>query len=133
MLLSNGLLIIPDGDPPSGEDRVNMKSLYDMFRHTNSHGPFYMLFLGILQYYFEKKDFSLIKKALTELYQNLSYITLSVPRDFEFTAMSKLFFLLKSATRYNIEDMEKTDIQNAYNIYKERLFVPKKEDPIDVA
>ena len=75
----------------------------------------------------------MIKKALTELYQNLSYITLSVARDFEFTAMSKLSFLLKSATRYNIEDMEKTDIQNAYNINKERLFVPKKEDLIDVA
>ena len=57
-------------------------------------------------------------------------------RDFEFTAMSeltaKLSFLLKSATRYNIEDMEKTDIQNAYNINKERLLVPKKEDPLDV-
>lgn len=67
------------------------------------------------------------------------YLTLLLvvgARDFEFTAMSdltaKLSFLLKSATRYNIEDMEKTDIQNAYNINKERLFVPKKEDPIDV-
>ena len=67
LLLSNGLLVIPDGDPPSGEDKVNMKSLYDMFRHTNSDGLFYMLFLGILQYYFEKNDFSLIKKALTEV------------------------------------------------------------------
>ena len=37
--LSNGLLIVPDGDVPVGEDRVNMKSLYDMFRHTYySHG-----------------------------------------------------------------------------------------------
>ena len=136
MLLSNGLLVVPDGDPPSGEDRVNMKSLYDIFIHTNSHELFYVLFLGILQYYLEKNDFSLIKKALTELYQNLSYITLSGARDFELKAMSdltaKLSFLLKSATRYNIEDMEKTDIQNAYNINKERLFVPKKEDPIDV-
>ena len=35
--LSNGLLVIPDGDPPPGEDRVNMKSLYKMFQHTNSH------------------------------------------------------------------------------------------------
>ena len=29
--LSNGLLVIPDGDPPPGEDRGNMKSLYEMF------------------------------------------------------------------------------------------------------
>lgn len=31
LTLSNGLLVIPDGDPPPGEERVNMKSLYDMF------------------------------------------------------------------------------------------------------
>ena len=62
------------------------------------------------------------------------YLTLLLvvgARDFEFTAMSeltaKLSFLLKSATRYNIED-----IQNAYNINKERLLVPKKEDPLDI-
>ena len=28
--------------------------------------------------------------------------------------------------------MEKTDIQNAYNINKNVCFVPKKEDPLDV-
>ena len=36
--LSNGLLVIPDGYSPPGKDRVNMKSLYEMFKHTNSHG-----------------------------------------------------------------------------------------------
>ena len=53
--LSNVLLVVPDGDPPPGEDRVNMKSLYDMFRHTNSHGLVSLPFLGVLQYYLEKK------------------------------------------------------------------------------
>ena len=66
--LSNGLLVIPDGDPPPGEKRVNMKSLYDMFKHTNSHGLVSLPFLGILQYYLEKNDFSMIQDALTELY-----------------------------------------------------------------
>ena len=65
--LSNGLLVVPDGDLPPGEDKVNMKSLYDMFRHTNSHGMISLPFLGVLQNYFEKNDFNLIKKALTEL------------------------------------------------------------------
>ena len=37
-LLWNGLLVIPDGDPPPGEYRVNMKYLYEMFKYTNSHG-----------------------------------------------------------------------------------------------
>ena len=36
--LSDGLLVVPDGDPPPGEYRVNMKYLYEMFKHTNSHG-----------------------------------------------------------------------------------------------
>ena len=46
------LLVIPDGDPPPGEDRVNMKSLYNIFRHTNSHWlvslRFYKYFSDIL-------------------------------------------------------------------------------------
>ena len=50
LLLSNGPLVIPDGDPPPGEDRVNMKSLYEMFQHTNSHSLVSLLFLGTLQY-----------------------------------------------------------------------------------
>ena len=73
---SNGLLIIPDGDAPPGEDRVNMKNLYELFRHTNSHGLVSLPFLGLIQYYLEKSDHSLIKSTLTELYSNLSYITL---------------------------------------------------------
>ena len=46
--LSNGLLVIPDGDPPPGEDRVNMKSMYEIFRHTNSHGLVSLPFLGLI-------------------------------------------------------------------------------------
>ena len=59
--LSNGLLVVLDGDPPPGEVRVNMKSLYDMFQHTNSHDLVSLPFLGVIQYYLEKNDFSLIK------------------------------------------------------------------------
>ena len=133
--LSNRLLVVPDGDPPPGEDRVNMKSLY-MFRHTNSHGLASLPFLRVLQYYFEKNDFALIKKSLTELYQNLSYITFSGTRDFNFTAISdrtaKISFLLKTASHSNIAEMEKADIQNAYNINKSVSFVPKQEGPLDV-
>ena len=113
--LSNRLLVVPDGDPPPGEDRVNMKSLYDMFRHITSHGLVSLPFLGVLQYYFEKNDFALIKKSLTELYQNLSYITLSGVRDFDFTAISdltaKISFFKKAASRSNIAEMEKEDIK----------------------
>ena len=114
--LSNGLLVIPDGDPPPGEDRVNMKNLYEMFRHTNSHGLVFLPFLGLIQYYLEKNDHSLTKNALTELYSSLAYITLNGARDFRFEAVSdlvvELSFLLKQATLKNIKETEKTHIQN---------------------
>ena len=126
--LSSGLLIFPDGDAPPGEDGVNMKSLHDMFRHTNSRGLVSLPFLGALQYYFNVNDFTQIKNALTELYQNLSYITLSGAREFEFSAVSDLVarisYLIKAATLANKDQMEKTDIENAYKI-NECFFCPQ--------
>ena len=114
--LSNGLLVIPDGDPHPGEDRVNMKNLHEMFRHTNSHGLVSSPFLGLVQHYLQKNDHSLTKNALTELYSILSYITLSEARYFRFEAVSdlvvELLFLLKQATLKNIKETEKTHIQN---------------------
>ena len=57
-------------------------------------------------------------------------------RELEFTALSdltlKLNFLLKVVTRSNINDKGKSDIQNAYNINKDPLYVPKQEDPLDI-
>ena len=29
--LTNGLLIVPDGEVPDGEEKINLKNLYDMF------------------------------------------------------------------------------------------------------
>lgn len=125
--LSNGLLVVPDGEAPPGEDRVNMKSLY-MFHDTNSHSLVSLQFLGTLQYYFDVNDFTQIKNALTELHQNLSYITLSGARDFEFTAVSylvaRISYLIKATTRANIDKMERTDRENAYKI-NECFFYPK--------
>ena len=88
--LSNGLLVIPDSDQPPGEDRVNMKILYEMLRYTNSHGLVSLPFLGLIQYYLEKNNHLLTKNALTELYSNLSYITRSGATDFRFEAVSDL-------------------------------------------
>ena len=77
----------------------------------------------------------LIKNALTELYSNLSYITLSGARDFSFDAVSDLTakssFLLKHATFQNIEETENSHIANAHNINSRCLFTPKIEYPLD--
>ena len=126
--VSNGLLVIPDRDPPTGEDRVNMKNPCEIFRHTNSHGLVSLPFLGLIQYYLEKNDFSLIKNALAELYSSLSYITLSGAGDFSFDAVSdltaKISFLSKRATFQKIEEIENSHLANAHNINCGRLFIP---------
>ena len=35
--LTNGLLIVPDSGVPEGEEKNNLKNLYEMFRYTKSH------------------------------------------------------------------------------------------------
>ena len=134
LLLANGLLIIPDGDAPAGEDKVNRKSLYGMFRHTYSHSLVSLPFLGVI-HYFDATNQRLIKNAVTELYRNLSYITLSGARDFEFNHVSDLIarisFLIKSASKENTRNMEREDQKNAYKINNSVSFVPKTEDPLD--
>ena len=67
---------------------------------------FLCLFLGLLQYYLEENDHTLIKNATSELYHNLSYSTLSGARDFRFEEVSKLtaklsFLLKRAAIRNN--------------------------------
>ena len=133
--LTNGLLIVPGSDAPEGEDRVNMKSLYDMFRHTYSHGLVSLPFLGAIHNYFDATDQRLIKNALTELYRNLLYITLSGARNFEFENVfdltARISFLIKSISMQNIKKMEREDQENAYKINTSVFYVPKTEDPLD--
>ena len=123
------MLVVPDGDVPPGEDRVNMKNLYEMFRYTKSHELVSLPFLGVVQYYLEINDFSITKNAPTELYSNLSYITLSGARDLSFDAVAdltgKISFLLKKETIRIIRESEESNARNAYDINKGRLFQPK--------
>ena len=98
LLLSNSLIVIPDADAAPGE-KLNMKHLYDLFKNTSSHGVVSLPFLGLFQYYLGQNDPTLIKNATSELYSNLSYLTLNVAREFPFGAVSdltaRLSFLLK--------------------------------------
>ena len=65
----------------------------------------------------------------------MSYITLNGARDFDFTASSDLTtnisYLFKVAANSNLYEREQSDIKNACNINKGRLFVPKTEDPLE--
>ena len=76
-------------------------------------------------------DFSLVKAALTELYSNLSYITLSGARYSSFDAAAELteeyFFYLKKEEIQKLRESEDSHAKNVYNTNKGRLF----EDPLD--
>ena len=98
LLLTNGLIIVPDGDVPEGEEEINFKNLYEMFRYTRSHGLVSIQFLDVLSIFFGI-DLTQIKSTITELYRNLSYATLSGANNFGFNEisdlMSELSFYIK--------------------------------------
>ena len=77
-----------------------------MFKDTQSHGSVSIQLLCALGIYFGL-NVSIPKYALTELYKNLSYETLSGTRDFEFEAISDLVgeisFQIKNSTLLNIK------------------------------
>ena len=81
--LTNGLLFVFDGKIPHREEKINLKNLYEMFKDTPSHGLVSLQFLSALGIFFSN-DISIPKMAITELYRNLSYRTLSGARDFSF-------------------------------------------------
>ena len=94
---TNNLIIVPDGDATENSSKVNMKSLYDLFKNTKSHGLVSLPFLGSLLHFFEsEKGLYLIKNTTTELYKNLSYMTLSGARNLEFEAVSDFFCTIVS-------------------------------------
>ena len=64
--LTNGLLIVPDG-----EEKINLKNLYEMFKDTPSHDLVSLQFLSGLGIFYSI-HISIPKMAITELYRNLS-------------------------------------------------------------
>ena len=132
----NGLLVVPDGDTSENSSKVNMKSLYDLFKNTKSHGLVSLPFLGLLLHFFEsEKDLYLIKNATTELYKNLFYITLSGARNLEFEAVSdfiaQLSLIIKGNTIQNINNTEDENISLAEQINNGRIIDPVVNDPLD--
>ena len=123
----NKLLVAPDDQAQLGENKINMKQLYDLFKNTNSHGLVSLPFLGLLFHYFEsEKDLIYINNATTELYKNLSYMTLSGNRELEFQAVSdfigQLSFIIKS---YTVQNLNQREIENELK-KKKKEFLSRK-------
>ena len=132
--LSNKLIIVPDGDVPDGEEKINMKNLYEMFQHTKSHGLVSLQFLEVFCLIFDNKEIKRTKNARTELYKNLSYTTLSGAQNFEFNAISELVgrmsSLIKGSTLLKRDKRELEDAQKAKEIIDKTKFVDKR-DPFE--
>ena len=72
--LTNCLLPIPDGEIPNGSEKISIKTLYEMFKETKSHGLVSVQFLSTLNLFFGG-DVQSSKDTLTELCKNLSLRT----------------------------------------------------------
>ena len=100
-----------------------------MFKDTNSHGLVSLQFLCALGVLFGT-DKSISKSAITELYQNLSYETLSGARDFNFQAVSDLIlevnFQIKHLTLLNRKRKEE-DSESNLKIKEKRDFFERPD------
>ena len=127
--LTNGLLIVPDGEMPEGKEKINLKQLYEMFKDRNSHRLVSLQFLCALGV-FSEADKSVPKSAITELYKNLSYKTLSGARYLDFQAVSDLIlevnFQIKRSTLLN-RKTEEEDNEHNLKTKEERGFFERSD------
>ena len=119
-------MIVPDGEVPKGEEKINLKNFYEMFRYSKSHGLVSLQFLGVLSIFSGAGTRE--SNAITELYRNLSNATLSGANDFNFDAVSDLIsslsFSVKKITLANTDRREVEDAKNAKEIIDTTTFVP---------
>ena len=90
--------IVLDGETSEGAEKISLKDLYKMFQGVKSHWLVSLQFLCALDIFFGW-DAIPSKNALTELYYDLSYETLSGGRNFNFEAISDLVADMSSQTK----------------------------------
>ena len=119
--MTNGLLIVPDGETPESTEKINLKLLYEMFKETKYHGLVSIQFLWVLGTFFGL-HVSISKYAITELYKNLPYETLRGERDLEFEVISDLIgemsSKIKNSTLSNIKRKAEQDKESSLDIKK---------------
>ena len=117
--LTNGLLVVPDGEIPEGTEKINLKLLYEMFKDTNSHGLVSIQFLCAIGIFFSL-PISIPKDVITKLYKDLSYETSSGARDVEHRPVSDLVaemsFQMKNSTLPNIKRTEEQDKKSSLKL-----------------
>ena len=84
-----------------------------MFRYTKSDGLVSIQFLGVLSLFFGAGTRE-SKNAITELYKNLSYATLSGADNFNFNAISDLISTLSfSIKKITLANRDRREVEDA--------------------
>ena len=100
-------MTVPDGETPFDSEKISLKSLYEIFKDTKSHGIVSVQLLLALNLFFFGGDASLSKDTMTELYKNLSFETLCGNQNTEFEKVSDLTahinFTMKHSILSNID------------------------------
>ena len=108
--LTNGLLLVPDGETTEGPEKISLKSLYEMFKDTKSQGLVSLQFLSALNLFFAR-NIQTSKDVITELYKILSFKTLSEEQQTEFENISDLsahiIFKMEHSILLNRENQER--------------------------
>ena len=97
-----------------------------MFRDTNSHGFISVQFICALGVFFGV-NIEIIKINISELYQNLSYETLSGAKDFEYNSISdivtELSYQIKTSTLQNRKRQREDDIRQMKKLIMTIVFL----------
>ena len=105
----------------TSSEKISIKTLYEMFKDTKSHGLISLQFSLTLNINF-RKDVSLSKDTITELYKNLSFRTLSGGQQIEFEKVSDLTahisFKMKHSILSNLDDQDLAAKKNNEDVKK---------------
>ena len=100
-------------------EKISIKTLYEMFKDTKSHGLVSIQFLSVLNVFFGG-DVQILKDMITELYKILSLRTLRGEQQTEFHKISDLTahinFKMKHSILVNMDDKDKAAKANNGNI-----------------
>ena len=83
LLLTNGLLIVPNGKTTRVSEKSYLKTLYEMLQGTKSNGLVSFQFLSALNIFFGG-SVDLSRHTITELNNNLSFEALSGKQNLSF-------------------------------------------------
>ena len=126
LLVTNELLPVLDGKIHPDAEKISLKRLYELYRGTKSHGLVWLQFLSVLNLFFGGNIHN-FRDAIAELYQNLTFETLSDRRQPQFEKISNLSshinLKLQESIISNLNEKDKTTAKNNEKIEEKYNFL----------